>query len=227
VGLGTNIYWRLKGHAKSKKLVWNTASLFIIGEKNLKYLRDLETAIVRIAKPKGSDPGLTRLRPPRAQEARLLTSAEESAFQERPTNVPCTSWAYQNAKLGRMFVVNRGHKFGFLRCGCGSSVALKDPVRHKAEIIRDGHKTPYNQLCTLKPANTEDFAHEFRTDVLQIRIDEKIPIPKDVRVEELGTWLDAFSRTISRTISEAIRISAARLLGIDQREISATVRRRP
>lgn len=52
VGLGRNIYWRLKGHAKSKKLVWNTASLFIIGEKNLKYLRDLETAIVRIAKPK-------------------------------------------------------------------------------------------------------------------------------------------------------------------------------
>lgn len=52
VGLGTNIYWRLKGHAKSKKLVWNTASLFIIGAKNLKYLRDLETAIVRIAKPK-------------------------------------------------------------------------------------------------------------------------------------------------------------------------------
>jgi hypothetical protein len=52
VGLGANIYWRLKGHAKSKKLVWNTASLFIIGEQNLKYLRDLETAIVRIAKPK-------------------------------------------------------------------------------------------------------------------------------------------------------------------------------
>jgi hypothetical protein len=55
VGLGTNIYWRLKGHSKSKKLRWNTASLFIIGEKNLKYLRDLETAIVRIAKPKYND----------------------------------------------------------------------------------------------------------------------------------------------------------------------------
>jgi len=52
VGLGTNIYWRLKGHSKSRKLVWNTASLFIIGAENLKYLRDLETAIVRIAKPK-------------------------------------------------------------------------------------------------------------------------------------------------------------------------------
>jgi len=55
VGLGTKIYWRLKGHARSEKLVWNTASLFIIREKNLKFLRDLETAIVRIAKPKYND----------------------------------------------------------------------------------------------------------------------------------------------------------------------------
>jgi hypothetical protein len=55
VGLGRNIYWRLKSHAKAKKLSWNTASLFIIGEKNLKFLRDLETAIVRIAKPKYND----------------------------------------------------------------------------------------------------------------------------------------------------------------------------
>jgi len=52
VGLGTSIYWRLKGHSKNKKLVWNTASLFIIGAENIRYLRDLETAIVRIAKPK-------------------------------------------------------------------------------------------------------------------------------------------------------------------------------
>jgi hypothetical protein len=52
VGLGTNIYYRLKGHAKTKKLIWNTASLFIIDNDNLRFLRDLETAIVRIAKPK-------------------------------------------------------------------------------------------------------------------------------------------------------------------------------
>jgi len=52
VGLGTNIYRRLKSHAESERLVWNAASLFIIGPTNLKFLRDLETAIVRIAKPK-------------------------------------------------------------------------------------------------------------------------------------------------------------------------------
>jgi hypothetical protein len=36
-------------------LVWNTASLFIIEATNIKYLRDLETAIGRIAKPKYND----------------------------------------------------------------------------------------------------------------------------------------------------------------------------
>lgn len=52
VGLGTNIFWRLMGHSKNVRLNWDNASLFIIGKNKLKYLRDLETAIVRIAKPK-------------------------------------------------------------------------------------------------------------------------------------------------------------------------------
>ena len=52
VGLGTNIYWRIKGHSKSKKMHWDTVSLFII-RKN-RYLRDVETAVNRIAKPKYS-----------------------------------------------------------------------------------------------------------------------------------------------------------------------------
>jgi len=52
VGLGTNIYSRIKGHAKSKSIDWDTASLFII--KDIKYLRDVETAVNRIAKPKYS-----------------------------------------------------------------------------------------------------------------------------------------------------------------------------
>lgn len=52
VGLGTKIYWRVKGHAKSKKINWDTVSFFII--RNIKYLRDVETAVNRIAKPKYS-----------------------------------------------------------------------------------------------------------------------------------------------------------------------------
>jgi|SRR3989344_1864471 len=52
VGLATNIYWRVKGHSKNEKIKWDNATLFIIRNEMLAYLRDLETVIVRIAKPK-------------------------------------------------------------------------------------------------------------------------------------------------------------------------------
>ena len=51
-GIGTEIFWRLRGHAKSKKMDWDTVGIFII--KDIKYLRDVETAVNRIAKPKYS-----------------------------------------------------------------------------------------------------------------------------------------------------------------------------
>jgi len=173
-------------------------------------------------KANGTDPGLTRLRPPPAQEARLLTSAEDSEFQRCPTDVPRTSWAYQDAKQGLMFVVNRGHRFGFLRCICGFAVMLKDPINHRNRVRTAGHRTPYDQPCSLNHLTVEDLAHEFRTDVLQIRVDEPIPLPGDVPAQERNDWLNAFTRTLA----EAIRMSGARLLGIDQREVSASVRGR-
>lgn len=54
VGLGTKIYYRLRGHADSKKIDWDVVGLYIIDEKYLELLRDLETAVNRIAKPKYS-----------------------------------------------------------------------------------------------------------------------------------------------------------------------------
>jgi ATP-dependent helicase YprA (DUF1998 family) len=173
-------------------------------------------------KANGSDPGLTRLRPPAAQEARLLTAAEDSEFQRRPTDVPRTSWAYQDAKQGLMFVVNKGHRFGFLRCNCGFAVMLKDPVNHRNRVRVAGHRTPYDQPCSVNHLTIEDLGHEFRTDVLQIRIDDPIPVPADVPAQEKDEWLNNFTRTLA----EAIRLTGARLLGIDQREISASVRGR-
>ncbi len=52
VGLATGLYGRVHGHLRSKRLRWDNFSIFII--KKLKYLRDLETAIVRIARPEGN-----------------------------------------------------------------------------------------------------------------------------------------------------------------------------
>jgi ATP-dependent helicase YprA (DUF1998 family) len=195
----------------------------LIAPSQLRPFIEPKSFVTSSKKARGTDPGLTRLRPPAAQEARLLTSAEDSEFQQRPTNVPRTSWAYQDAKQGRMFVVNRGHRFGFLRCpSCGFAVMLKDPIKHKNQVLKDGHRTPYDQPCNLNHLTVEDLAHEFRTDVLQIRIDEPIPVPGDLPAEEKDAWLSAFTRTLA----EAIRLSGARLLGIDQREVSASVRGR-
>lgn len=151
-----------------------------------------------------------------------MSSAEEAAFVQNPTNVRHTSWAYQDAKHGRMFVVNRGRGFGFLRCDCGFATVLKNPFEHKKKLQNQGHRTPYDLPCTLKKFTVEDLAHEFRTDVLQIRIDDPILAPSDLSNDERVGWLNAFVRTLS----EAVRLACAQLLGIDQRELSATVRNR-
>lgn len=174
------------------------------------------------AEPNGKDPGLTRLRPPPAQEARLLSAAPDAGFAVTPTNVPNTSWAWQDAKEGRMFVVNKGRGFGFLRCQCGFAEMLRDPGPHTVQIQNAGHRSPYNLPCTLNSWHHEDLAHEFHTDVLQIRVDQPIPLPANLRPEEIDGWRDSFVRTLV----EAVRLGAVDLLGIDQRELCGTARSR-
>jgi ATP-dependent helicase YprA (DUF1998 family)/ribosomal protein S27E len=169
-------------------------------------------------KPNGQDPGLTRLRPPPAQEARLLSAADEGAFLVNPANVARTSWAWQDAKQGRMFVVNRGRGAGFLRCGCGYTKMLKTPHEGQQE-----HRTPFNLPCAQPFWHShEDLAHEFRTDVLQLRLDHSLPVPKDLPPDELDDWLDRFTRTLA----EAVRRGGVDLLGIEPREIASSVRLR-
>jgi len=51
VGLATELYGRVHGYLKSR-LKWNKFSIFII--KKIKYLKDLETAVLRITKPEGN-----------------------------------------------------------------------------------------------------------------------------------------------------------------------------
>ena len=174
------------------------------------------------SEPNGKDPGLTRLRPPPVQEARLLSAAPDAAFSSNPTDVSTTSWAWQDAKQGRMFVVNRGRGYGFLRCFCGYSVMLKNTGQHLVQVQQAAHRTPYNQPCNHHPTQREDLAHEFRTDVLQLRFDRPIPLPADLRPEEVTDWSISFTRTLV----EALRLGAVETLGISQREIGGTARLR-
>jgi ATP-dependent helicase YprA (DUF1998 family) len=174
------------------------------------------------AEPNGKDPGLTRLRPPPAQEARLLSVAPDTTFASMPTNVPNTAWAWQDAKEGRMFVINKGRGFGFARCLCGFAEMLRDPGPHFSQIQNAGHRSPYNLPCTVNAWHHEDLAHEFHTDLLQIRIDQAIPLPANLRPEEIDGWRDSFVRTLV----EAVRLGAVDLLGVDHRELCGTGRTR-
>jgi len=173
-------------------------------------------------KPNGQDPGLTRLRPAPAQEARLLSAAGEAAFLSVPTNVPRSSWALQDATHGRMFVVNRGRGFGFLRCGCGYTKLLRNPHDEPQEKTRT-HQTPFDLKCAAPYWNPrEDLAHEFRTDVLQIRLDHSIPAPTDLPAHDLDDWSERFTRTLA----EALRRGGAAIVGVEPRELAATLRPR-
>lgn len=173
---------------------------------------------------KGRDPGLVRVRPVSAQEARLLSAAPPEAFLANPCDVAGLSWAYQKAHEGRMFAVNRGpHQLGFLRCSCGFTVGIRSKPQESAERVRD-HRTPWDKPCDQdkqKRWRKEDLAHEFRTDVLQIRFEASLPtVPREVDAENHESWRDGFQRTLT----EAVRLAAARNLEIDQREIAATFR---
>ena len=173
---------------------------------------------------KGRDPGLVRLRPVSAQEARLLSAASPDAFLANPCDVPGLTWAYQKANEGRMFAVNRGpRQLGFLRCSCGFAVGIKNTNQERTERGRD-HRTPWDTPCDQdkqKRWKKEDLAHEFRTDVLQVRFESSLPpVPMEVSPDNHESWREGFQRTLT----EAIRLAAARILEIDQREIAATFR---
>ena len=75
VGLGTDIFYRVRGHARSNKINWDTVSFFII--RNIKYLRDVETAVNRIAKPKYS------LQKGRVGDERLFSNTLKNSVNDK------------------------------------------------------------------------------------------------------------------------------------------------
>jgi hypothetical protein len=53
VGLATNLYWRLLGHTKNKhKGKWDRFAIFRVDR--VRYLKDIETLLLRVAQPPGN-----------------------------------------------------------------------------------------------------------------------------------------------------------------------------
>lgn len=171
----------------------------------------------------GKDPGMHRRRPFKADEARLITIPREDMFSV--SDHPAVRKAILRAvpesdaeQEGRLVIVNRaGRKHGYnicLLCNYGepSKKVGAAKVPHKNPL--DGKPCPnatiYQQL---------DLAHTFETDVFLMRLHREIP--------SFGAESQALHRqeSFARTIVEAIRFAAARLLEIQPTEVRATYRK--
>jgi hypothetical protein len=173
--------------------------------------------VTSITESEGKEPGPRRNRPPSAMEAQLVSAAPEESFRELA--VPGVDWAVQDAKTGTMLVVNRGKGSGFKRCRCGYTEAVP---RGNHQFRLPSHRQPYTgQDCTYQEHyKPQDFAHEFRTDVLQIRFDQPVLAPPELAEAEVTS----FKNDIARTITEAMRLALAERIDIEEREVSATFR---
>lgn len=178
--------------------------------------------ITSVKEKDGFEPGKSRLRPPPALEQMLIANAPETAFHG--TDLAHVSWAYQDARNGRMVVINQGRGNGFLKCGCCPAAEIKRrPKQNLAQHINpktgkpcsgDGEKERY--------ASTLDLAHAFYTDVLQIRtglsVDAPASLPQGV---SFGDFIDQ----VARTASEAVRLACVDLLSVPDGEVTASFRR--
>lgn len=170
----------------------------------------------------GLEPGSRRIKPPPALEQMLIGNAPEASFQG--TDLIHVSVAYQDARSGRMVVINQGQGSGFLKCNRCSRAEIK---RKKNQTL-GAHKNPKTgRPCgdtddaTAINASTLDLAHTFFTDVLQIRTGLSIEVPEDL---DHGMSPFEFKDQVARTVAEAVRLSAVEILSVPDGEITASFR---
>lgn len=172
----------------------------------------------------GFEPGSRRIKPPPALEQMLIGNAPEANFQ--CTDLTHVSMAYQDARSGRMVVINQGRGSGFMKCNRCSRSELKKRPNHQfgAHINPKTGKqcgNPDDAQQTAVGYSTLDLAHTFFTDVLQIRtgliIDLPITLPPGV------TAFD-FKDGVARTVVEAVRLACIEILSVPDGEVTASFR---
>ena len=172
--------------------------------------------------PTGREPGHRRNMSAAPTESQLIGNAPDYKFEG--TDLVKAFWAYQAAQDGRMIIINKGKGRGFRRCNCGWSFAV--PLRGRANLE---HHNPYTgDKCTEIPSNFAfHLSHTFHTDVLQIRTEKPVTEPADLdpsaSPEERAKARDG----VARSIAEAIRLAACKMLDLPEMEMAATYRHKP
>jgi hypothetical protein len=168
----------------------------------------------------GENPGADSGEASRTTESQLIGNAPERSF--RSSDLEWVTSAYQPPSNGRMIVLNRGKRnLGYRRCICGYAFpATRSSFGRPIE-----HDNPYTgETCGNQISNfCFDLSHTFHTDVLQIRIEHPVAIPQ-LPVSATPAELTAAREGVARSITEAIRLAAADLHKLPERELSATFR---
>lgn len=172
----------------------------------------------------GGDPGSTRVRQRPAEEARLVTRVPYHRYEDtdmeavRTFYSPAFSMDGADDLRGRLFIVNRGpHGGGYVRC---SKCEHAEPAPRKARYgapIRQEHRNPRTgEACpTVELRPPIDLGHVFETDVRAFAFTMSVPIFE-------GENQEAVREGFLRTLAEALRLSSARLLQTDSRDLAAT-----
>ncbi len=174
---------------------------------------------------RGKDPSQNRLRKQYADEARLISLARDDRFVT--SDHPAVSKALlpshssdDHEPVGTLFIVNRGpHGMGYHRCPlCNYMQAARSlkSIKEKHSDLLSG------KLCrNEKLSSPVDLAHIFNTDVCLFRIHRQLPLP-----EENGISIPAgqreFWEAFARTLDEALRLAAIKILDLQSGDIRAT-----
>lgn len=186
------------------------------------YHKEPKGFITSAHEPTGREPGNRRNLSAAPTESQLIGNAPDHKFEG--TDLVKAFWAYQAAQDGRMIIINKGRGRGFRTCQCGWSFAV--PLRGQPNLE---HHNPYTgDRCTETPNNFAiHLSHTFHTDVLQIRTDLHLDQPRDLprssQPEEISKARDG----VARSIAEAIRLAACKMLDLPEMELSATYRHKP
>lgn len=188
---------------------------------------------------KGRDLGSSRRRVKAADEARLIASPRDDAFND--TEQPFLRTALLNAHAreadtlrGTMFIANRGvYGEGYFRCKLcnfagpiNPAGSTKAAMGKKKEFSGNGMRLVHDDPMTgLRCKNEQlsssglDFVHRFDTDVRLFRFLQVLPNPREGEVTPRR-----YHERIARTISEALRLAVINLLQLQSSEVRATYR---
>ncbi|NOV23416.1 DEAD/DEAH box helicase [Cupriavidus necator] len=195
--------------------------------------------VTSFAERRGRDPGTSRRRVKAADEAKLIAAPRDDVFND--TGLPFLSSAFLSAKArgdgaltGALFIANRGaYGEGYRRCyvcnycepvgpQAKGATASKNRGAGRANKTKLVHKDPQTGLICKNDVASQiglDFVHQFHTDVRILRFVQTLPDPESSDLPPRR-----FHERIARTVSEALRLAATRLLSLHPGEVRAIYR---